>query len=314
MSGKAWLTMQVITADNLDQIIRPTAIALGNFDGVHLGHQQVIGSILGAKQCSTVVSFDPHPQEFFQGQIRPQLTPLPEKIQVLQTIGVQQLVLLSFNRELAQLTAPEFMEKILRHLLQAETIAVGFNFRFGHQRQGTVALLQNIWGDRVKIVAEQCLSDAVRISSSNIRYALGHGDLALAHRMLGRPYSLIGTVVAGQQLGRQLGFPTANLQLPEHKFIPKHGVYSVRVDSLYGQNMLGVMNIGVRPSVEKDTKLAVEVHLLDFEGDLYGKELRVKLQRFLRPEQKFNSLSELRQQIAQDCMEARQENYEFSLA
>lgn len=297
--------------NQLDQIVSsPTAIALGNFDGLHLGHQRVISAILGTPQISTVVSFDPHPQEFFSKTLRPQLTPLPEKQVLLERLGVQQLVVLPFTASLAQLSYTEFMERILQNYLQAERIAVGFNFRFGKDRKGTIYDLKRVWGDRLTIISEQSLSEAVRISSSNIRTALGNGNLELAQRMLGRPYSLTGTVVHGQQLGRKLGFPTANLLLPERKFLPRYGVYAVHVDCIHGSNLVGVMNIGMRPTVEnghiRDVhRPVIEVHIIDWEGNLYGSEMRVKLMGFLRPEQKFHSLEELKQQIIRDCSSAK---------
>ena len=301
--------MKVVT--QLDQIVSsPTAIALGNFDGLHLGHQRVISAILGTPQISTVVSFDPHPQEFFSKTLRPQLTPLPEKQGLLERLGVQQLVILPFTESLAQLSYTEFMERILQNYLQAERIAVGFNFRFGKDRNGTIYDLKRVWGDRLTIISEQSLSEAVRISSSNIRTALGNGNLDLAQRMLGRPYSLTGTVVHGQQLGRKLGFPTANLLLPERKFLPCYGVYAVHVDCIHGSNLVGVMNIGLRPTlgnghIAEIQRPAIEVHIIDWEGNLYGSEMRVKLMGFLRPEQKFHSLEELKQQIIRDCNSAR---------
>jgi len=301
----------VKVVNQLDQIVSsPTAIALGNFDGLHLGHQRVISAILGTPQISTVVSFDPHPQEFFSKTLRPQLTPLPEKQVLLERLGVQQLVVLPFTASLAQLSYTEFMERILQNYLQAERIAVGFNFRFGKDRKGTIYDLKRVWGDRLTIISEQSLSEAVRISSSNIRTALGNGNLELAQRMLGRPYSLTGTVVHGQQLGRKLGFPTANLLLPERKFLPRYGVYAVHVDCIHGSNLVGVMNIGMRPTVEnghiRDVhRPVIEVHIIDWEGNLYGSEMRVKLMGFLRPEQKFHSLEELKQQIIRDCSSAK---------
>ncbi len=291
-------------------ISTPTAVALGNFDGLHLGHQRVISAILGTPQTSTVVSFDPHPQEFFSKTLRPQLTPLPEKQVLLERLGVQQLVILPFTESLAQLSYTEFIERILQDYLQAQRIAVGFNFRFGKDRQGTIYDLKRVWGDRLSIISEQCLAEAIRISSSNIRSALSSGNLELAQRMLGRPYSLTGTVVHGQQLGRKLGFPTANLLLPERKFVPCHGVYAVQVDCIHGSNLLGVMNIGRRPTVENGHireihRPVIEVHIIDWEGNLYGSEMQVKLLSFLRPEQKFHSLEELKQQIARDCSSAK---------
>ncbi len=301
--------MKVVT--QFDQnISTPTAVALGNFDGLHLGHQRVISAILGTPQISTVVSFDPHPQEFFSKTLRPQLTPLPEKQVLLERLGVQQLVILPFTESLAQLSYTEFIERILQDYLQAQRIAVGFNFRFGKDRQGTIYDLKRVWGDRLSIISEQCLAEAVRISSSNIRSALSSGNLELARRMLGRPYSLTGTVVHGQQLGRKLGFPTANLLLPERKFIPCNGVYAVQVDCIHGSNLVGVMNIGMRPTVENGHvrgihRPVIEVHIIDWEGNLYGSEMQVKLLSFLRPEQKFHSLEELKQQIARDCSSAK---------
>jgi len=292
----------------LDQIVStPTAVALGNFDGLHLGHQRVISAILGTPYISTVVSFDPHPQEFFRQTLRPQLTPLAEKQTLLHRLGLQQMVILPFDQSLSELSYADFIERILQNYLQAERIAVGFNFRFGRDRQGTIYDLKRVWGDRLSIISEQSLSEAIRISSSNIRNALANGNLELAGRMLGRPYSLTGTVVYGQQLGHKLGFPTANLLLPDRKFLPCNGVYAVHVDCIYGSNMVGVMNIGVRPTLENGHahRPAVEVHLIDWEGNLYGSEMRVKLMGFLRSEQKFNSLEELKQQIAKDCNSAK---------
>lgn len=305
--------MKLITDDNRHEIITPTAIALGNFDGLHLGHQRVIASIVSVSPysspishlTSTVVSFSPHPQEFFRNLARPQLTPLTEKIELLTSLGIKQLVLLTFNQHLAQLSAKQFIEQILQQQLQAEQVAVGFNFRFGQGRKGSVSELKRIWGKNLHITAEQCLSESIRISSTNIRTALNTGDLALVQKMLGRPYSLVGRVVQGQKLARTLGFPTANLQLPDQKFIPKHGVYGVQVDCVWGKNLPGVMNIGCRPTV-KGEGVVCEVHILDGQGDLYGTEVGVRLMSFMRSEQKFNSVEELRHQIALDCLAVQQ--------
>jgi riboflavin kinase/FMN adenylyltransferase len=298
--------VKVITSANLQEISTPTAVALGNFDGVHLGHQRVIAPIVPSPLVSTVVSFQPHPQEFFQKISRPQLTPLPEKIEILQNLGVKQFVLLTFDQELAQLSAPEFIEQILQAKLQAERVSVGFNFRFGRGRKGSVADLKRVWGKNLHTITEQCLSESIRISSTNIRAGLSRGDLPLVFRMLGRPYSLVGQVVPGQQLARKLGFPTANLRLPEVKFLPRYGVYGVQVDCVWGKNLAGVMNIGCRPTVVGEG-VVCEVHILGGQGDLYGTEMRVRLISFIRSEQKFNSVEELRLQIAQDCLAVQQQ-------
>lgn len=269
---------------------------------------------------STVVTFNPHPQEFFSGQSRALLTPLPEKVQQLMRWGIEQLVLLPFDRELAALSPQEFVEKILVQQLHAQAISVGKDFCFGKQRSGTATDLQAIaarFGIPVTIVPIfTCQGD--RISSSSIRQALAEGDICRAKELLDRPYTLMGTVVKGQQLGRTIGFPTANIQLPPNKFVPRQGVYAVRV-FVEGEGDfspspphpltpsplgIGVMNIGYRPTVN-GSQQSVEVHLLDWSGDLYGKTLTLQLEKFLRPEQKFASLDDLKAQIVVDCATAK---------
>lgn len=314
---------------SLTDILTPTAAALGNFDGIHLGHRQVIEPVLAqplpppdrlpeytqTPPYSTVVTFNPHPQEFFSGQPRCLLTPLDEKVQLLREMGVQQLVLLPFDRELASLSPERFVEDILLHQLHIQRVSVGADFCFGRRRSGTATDLKAIaatYGVEVTIAPLKNLQ-AQRISSSSIRQALQQGDLPLANCLLGRAYCLIGQVTQGQQLGRTLGFPTANLQLPPEKFLPATGVYAVRVhlcqtsdssDITAPLELLGVMNIGSRPTVS-GTHVTVEVHLLDWTGDLYGRTLTVSLEKFIRPEQKFPSLEALKAQIQEDCEAAR---------
>ncbi|MBG1264407.1 bifunctional riboflavin kinase/FAD synthetase [Nostoc commune] len=332
-------------------LLTPTAVALGKFDGVHLGHQRVIQPVLHAGAnlslasspqskenqqlanqeyiYSTVVTFDPHPQEFFTGQPRTLLTPLDEKVQQLRSLGVEQLVLLPFDKELSALTPEEFVEKILVQQLQCQQISIGQDFCFGEKRSGTAKDLQLIAAKHnipVTIVPLQtytgnsptessCVStdptQDARISTSLIRQTLEQGDIENANLLLGRPYTLLGVVVQGQQLGRTIGFPTANLQLPKEKFLPRQGVYAVRVftlsqtsDTAHSEN-LGVMNIGNRPTVN-GTYSSAEVHLFDWSGDLYAKKLAVELVKFLRPEQKFASLEALKTQIQLDCVVAKE--------
>lgn len=301
--------MNIITS--LDTVQTPTAIALGNFDGIHRGHRQVIDPILtSADGIPTVVSFHPHPQEWFTGIERTLLMPLHEKADYLNSLGVGQLVLLSFNAELAMLSPDAFVEQILLQQIKARWISVGQNFRFGHKRSGTIHDLKAIaarHGVPVHI-AELCCCGDERISSSAIREALSQGDLERANRLLGRPYSLEGIVIHGQQLGRTLGFPTANLQIPENKFCPRQGVYYVMVqcsdNAALGETAPGVMNLGIRPTVD-GLRQTVEVYVLDWNGDLYGKTLTVQLRQFLRAEKKFDSLDELKAQIQADCEVAR---------
>lgn len=319
------------------------AAALGNFDGVHLGHRHVIEPAVayaqamssrgtsGSEQAGasaqqshphlygTVITFTPHPQEFFTGQSKSLLTPLEEKLEPLQTLGVEQLVLLPFNAELAALSPQAFVEQLLLRDLQVRFLSVGEDFHFGAKRRGSVADLVALTANRgvqlhraplIFSNEEESIDPHERISSSRIRVALQEGNVALAQALLGRAYGIRGLVVPGQRLGRQLGFPTANLQVPANKFLPRQGVYAVWVSCLFPEagtklsQRPGVMNLGYRPTLAGQT-LTAEVHLLDWSGDLYGQTLQVDLVQFLRGEQKFESLEALKAQIQQDCDRAR---------
>jgi riboflavin kinase / FMN adenylyltransferase len=299
----------VWVTSSLTKALKPTAVALGNFDGVHRGHQQVIQPAKEKQEetVSTVVTFNPHPQEFFTGKRRSLLTPQSEKVEQLQRLGVEQLVLLPFDRELACLSPQEFVEKILVQQLRSQFISVGQDFCFGKNRLGTVTDLKAIasnYGIPTTIVPLYTCNGE-RISSSAIREALAQGNLDRAKLLLGRAYSLSGTVVTGKQLGRTIGFPTANIDIPIEKFLPCNGVYAVKVYIAEDKSPIpGVMNIGNRPTVN-GTNQSVEVYLIDWSGDLYGKILAVELEQFLRPEQKFESLDALKNQIKIDCDRAK---------
>ncbi|MEM1256182.1 MAG: bifunctional riboflavin kinase/FAD synthetase [Cyanobacteria bacterium P01_H01_bin.21] len=338
-----WITSSPTSAK------KPTKIALGNFDGVHLGHQQVIEPVLthkgglpslvlaedmclqasaasgysnlpgstssqgeppasGFAEWASVVTFFPHPKEFFSGHFRPLLTPLEEKSRQLACLGVDQLILLPFDAAMANLDATTFVEKLLIQDLQATHISIGRDFHFGKKRGGNAELLCAIAARHnipVTIVPLQNDIDG-RISSSRIRQALTDGELTKANQLLGRSYTLTGQVTLGQQIGRTIGFPTANLKLPSDKFIPRQGVYSVKAFGILPnqQPLPAVMNIGNRPTVAGQD-LSVEVHLLDWAGDLYGETLTISLESFIRPEQKFESLDTLKEQIAKDCQTAK---------
>ncbi|MGI2908432.1 bifunctional riboflavin kinase/FAD synthetase [Tolypothrix sp. VBCCA 56010] len=320
----------VWVASDTKLALTPTAVALGKFDGVHRGHQRVIAPILQQANrenkekenntnyiYSTVVTFYPHPQEFFTGIPHALLTPVDEKVQQLRSLGIEQLVLLPFGKELSALTPEEFVEQILVQQLQCQQISVGEDFCFGKKRSGTAKHLQFIaakYGIPVTIVPIQThagesvtSTEEARISTSLIRQHLANGNIELANQLLGHPYTLIGVVVQGQQIGRTINFPTANLQLAKEKFLPRQGVYAVRVfiEENQTDTIVGVMNIGDRPTVN-GTHPTVEVHLLDWVGDLYGKNLTVQLVKFLRPEQKFSSLEDLKTQIQLDCIAAKE--------
>lgn len=301
-------TTTVQIESSLANILTPTAIALGNFDGIHRGHLEVIRPVLADNSGAykTVVSFDPHPQQYFTGQQRQLLTPHQEREIILEQLGIQQLVLLPFDRDLVKLSPQEFVDRMIDRQLQAKFISVGEDFRFGNQRAGSAQ-------DLVKLTAEIGISTQIapletnnesRISSSRIRTALLAADLTLTQTLLGRYYSIVGTVINGQEIGRSIGFPTANLKYPAEKFLPRQGVYCVRVDIPGASQLPGVMNIGKRPTVD-GVNTTVEVHLLDWEGDLYGQQLIVYLHHFIRSEQKFPSLVALTAQIQADCDVAR---------
>jgi riboflavin kinase / FMN adenylyltransferase len=243
-----------ITSD-LATLLTPTAIALGNFDGIHRGHLEVISPVLNWDSGSaykTVVTFNPHPQQFFTGQQRQLLTPHHERAIILEQLGIQQLILLPFDRELVKLSPQEFVEEILDRQFQAKFVSVGEDFRFGNQRGGTAKDLVEITA-RYQIptrIAPLEINQDSRISSSRIRAALLAADLTLTQELLGRYYSIVGIVVTGQEIGRSIGFPTANLQYPGDKFLPRQGVYCVRVDTPAATQLPGVMNIGKRPTVD----------------------------------------------------------------
>jgi riboflavin kinase / FMN adenylyltransferase len=294
---------------SLANIMTPTAIALGNFDGIHRGHLEVIRPVLADNSGAykTVVSFDPHPQQYFTGQQRQLLTPHQEREIILEQLGIQQLILLPFDRDLVKLSPQEFVDQIVDRQLQAKFISVGEDFRFGNQRAGSAEDLVTLTAEidiPTRIAGLETNGDS-RISSSRIRAALLAADLTLTQALLGRYYSIVGTVVNGQEIGRSIGFPTANLKYPAEKFLPRQGVYCVRVDIPGASQLPGVMNIGKRPTVD-GINTTVEVHLLDWDGNLYGQQLIVYLHHFVRSEQKFPSLAALTEQIQADCDTARE--------
>ena len=293
---------------SLANIVTPTAIALGNFDGIHRGHLEVIRPVLADNSgaYNTVVSFDPHPQQYCTGQQRQLITPHEERAIILEQLGIEQLILLPFDRELVKLSPQEFVDRILDRQLHAKFVSVGEDFRFGNQRAGNAQDLVTLTaavGIPTRIAPLET-NDDTRISSSRIRTALLAADLTLAQELLGRYYSIVGTVVNGQEIGRSIGFPTANLKYPAEKFLPRQGVYCVRVDTPTASQLPGVMNIGKRPTVD-GINTTVEVHLLDWDGNLYGQQLTVYLHHFLRSEQKFSDLAALTCQIQADCDAAR---------
>ncbi len=297
----------------------PTALALGTFDGLHAGHRRVIQEAIAlGREASdqlpasvpTVVSFWPHPREVLDGETRLCLDLPDEKLALLEPLGIKQLVLLPFTRDLARLTPESFVEEVLAHQLEARSVVVGENFRFGVKRSGDVedlARLGRRHGIRVAVVP--ILSDgAGRVSSSRVREALAEGRIPAAEELLGRPYRFAGQVVKGRGLARQLGWPTANLEVSDRKFLPMEGVYAamVWIDGETGEGPLAaVMNLGRQPTVDPEAPSLPEVHLLDREGDLLGRRLVVQPLRWLRGQRRFASLEELSAQIRCDVDASR---------
>ena len=302
---------------------RPTAIALGSFDGLHQGHRQVIAAMTAAAAAlgdsepallPTVVSFWPHPREVLHGERRLRLDLPSEKLELLEPLGIAQLVLVPFDRALAALTPEAFVEQVLVGQLGARVIAVGENFRFGAARAGSAADLQALGAARgVTVRVVPMLHDADgRHSSSRIRRALAAGDLQQAAVLLQRPYRFCGTVVSGRGLGRQLGWPTANLQVDGRKFLPREGVYAARAwlldqqqPAIGAEPMAAVMNLGPQPTIDPAAPSAVEVHLLDRRIELQGRQLLVEPLAYLREQQRFASVDALVAQIAADAQRAR---------
>ena len=289
---------------------------MGSFDGLHAGHRRVIASVTETDHLHaipTVVSFWPHPREVLHGEPRLRLDLPEEKLELLEPLGIHQLVLVPFNRQLAQLSAADFVDQVLLGCLKARQIAVGANFRFGRGREGdtnTLRVLAEAAGVQVSVLP--ILEDAGgRMSSSRIREALSNGDLHTASALLGRPYRFRGTVVRGRGLGRDLGWPTANLQVDGRKFLPGLGVYAARAwtqrdgKGRESDALPAVMNLGPQPTVDPNSPSAVEVHLLDRQIELVGQELVVEPVERLRGQQRFSGLDELSAQIGQDAEAAR---------
>jgi riboflavin kinase/FMN adenylyltransferase len=295
---------------NLSPLPQGCVATIGNFDGVHLGHQAILARLheraLELRVPSCVVIFEPQPREYFRPEQAPvRLTRLREKLELLFQAGVDRVICLAFNRRLRELSAQAFIDHVLIQGLGIKHLEVGDDFRFGCDRAGDFDALVDagrINGFTVEAAATVEL-DGIRVSSTRIREALAAGDLALANRMLGRTYALSGRVLHGQKLARQLGWPTANVQL-KRRFPPMKGVYLVKVD-IRGQKQDGVANIGLRPTVKGDGRPHLEVHLLNYAGDLYGQHVTVVFHRKLRDEQRFASLEALKAAIDADVAAAR---------
>lgn len=279
------------------------ALAIGNFDGLHLGHQALLARLINvatAKQLTpAVMTFEPHPREYFTPQNAPaRLSTLREKLEHFQQGGVMQAYVCRFNQAFSQLSAQAFMQDVLRNKLNANTIFVGEDFKFGAKRAGSVDDFKVNGFDLIAL--PEVMLNGQRVSSTAVRTALAAGDIAHATELLGRPYSISGKVVHGAKRGRQLGFPTANVHM-RHERPALTGVFAVKLAGLNA-----VANLGVRPTIAGIQKMSLEVHVLDFSGDLYGQHVHVEFLHKIRDEMKFDGLDALKAQIAADIQVARE--------
>ena len=291
------------------EIARPTVLTLGVFDGLHLGHQLIMRTVVerarAAAAVPTAVTFDPHPRAVLHpASAPPLLQTFDQKIEAFGVLGIEQAIVIRFTPEFARVRAEEFLRDVVHERLHAREVYLGRGFAFGHKREGDIELLRRV-GERLGFRAGEVPEVRLRgqrISSSRIRELLAEGRVNLARRMLGRPYGVEGRVVRGQERGRTLGYPTANL-LPQNRVIPARGVY-VTATLIEGTWRRSVTNVGVRPTFGQDAAPSVETYVLGWGGDLYGDVVRVRFLHRLRPERRFSGADELKRQIEADVMRA----------
>jgi riboflavin kinase/FMN adenylyltransferase len=302
--------MQRLTLDGgIPETLKGSIVALGNFDGFHLGHQAVVGRAVARafheRRPVIVATFDPHPVRFFKPDLAPfRLTTLDQRERMFAHAGADAMLVFEFGPKLAAMDADEFIAKVLAEQIGAAGVVTGDDFTFGKGRSGDVQLLKTL-GEKHGIIAEavsQVLVEGVRVSSGRIREALIAGDSGTATKLLSRDYAIEGIVENGDARGRELGYPTANLVLGDYQR-PKYGIYAVRA-TLGGSEHPGVANLGIRPTFDPPQEL-LETHLLDFSGDLYGRRMEVALHAFIRPEQKFDSIDTLVAEMRRDEAAAR---------
>ena len=291
--------MKIIRNTNLEQL--PCVVTIGNFDGVHLGHQALLTEVKkrahDLKLESAVITFEPNPKDYFsQNKPQTRISSLREKIELFNEIKIDRVHIIKFNQEFSKVTANEFIS-VLTKQLKVKEIVVGEDFCFGRGREGGIKQLS---ASSMKLnIKNKILMDGKRISSTLIRNLLTNDKLDQANKYIGRPYSISGKVVHGEKRGRKIGFPTANIHM-RHNRPPLKGVFAVKFLKHFG-----VANLGIRPSIKGEKKLQLEVHLLNFSSDLYGQHVSVIFLKKLRDEKKFKSLDDLKEQIKLDVIEAR---------
>ncbi|WP_409340929.1 bifunctional riboflavin kinase/FAD synthetase [Paenibacillus sp. MBLB4367] len=286
-------------------------LALGDFDGIHLGHQEVIRRAIGTAQKlnipASIMTFDPHPRVILgHSKYEQSLTPLDDKLALMEKLGVASVYIVRFDSAFSKLSPEAFVDQVLCRLA-VQTVVVGFDFRFGHQGEGTADSLGLLGKGRFAVeVVRPFHMDGDKVSSTLVREFLQDGDTLRAEQLMGRLYTIKGTVVEGDKRGRTIGFPTANIDAKDAYVLPKRGVYAVRAQ-LGSRKLGGVMNIGLKPTfVTGELKPTIEVHLFDFDETIYGRELTVQVLDYLREEVKFGSVDELVHQIQRDAQTARE--------
>ncbi len=284
---------------------RGAVATIGSFDGVHQGHQFVVTQVIEQAQkrglASMVVTFPNHPLKVLRPDFKPQLLTLAEeKTELLKKTGVDSIALLEFTKELSLLSAREFMQKILKDQLNVKVLIIGYDNHFGHDHKTFADYVEYGKELGIEVIQNKELPADFKASSTVVRNALNEGDINTANKVLGYSYYIKGKVVNGFHVGRKIGFPTANVDVDEDKLIPMNGVYCVKA-----LGHIGMMNIGYRPTLDNGPQRSLEVHLLDYEGDLYGDEITIEFITFLRPEQKFVNIEELVKQLEIDKKECR---------
>jgi riboflavin kinase / FMN adenylyltransferase len=294
-------------------LLKRSSLALGFFDGVHLGHQSVIKKAVEQARLHdavpAMITFKDHPRALTLGKSPPLLTMPDERLDLCRQLGIEAALLLSFTEELCNLSPEDYVQHVLLECMGGCSLSVGANHRFGHNRVGTPELLSKM-GEQKGFdvhIAPQIMLEGSPISSSRIRHSLCHDNPEFAARLLGRPYAVSGIIVRGDGRGRSIGFPTANTSCPSELMLPRLGVYSGICTLENGQEYGCIINIGLRPTFGKHETPRPEVHIFDFEGDIYGQQLTVRFLHFLRKEVRFGSVDELKEQISKDCVQARKQ-------
>jgi len=285
------------------------AIAIGKFDGIHIGHQALLDCIINKKKDNMqaiVFTFSPSPEEFFRGQILPAIDTVDEKRENFEKMGVDILIEYPLTKESAAISPQDFMQKILFEKLHAGYVVSGKDLSFGNKGLGNSKMLADYAKEHnfeYEMIDKVCI-DNQEISSTAVRNAISNGDMVLAGKMLGREYQISGEIVHGRALGRTMQMPTINIVPSKHKLLPPSGVYAT-ITMLDDRQIMGVTNIGYKPTVSNEMKIGVETHLFDFDEDVYGKNVIVKILHFIRPEMQFADIDHLARQIETDCLKAR---------